>query len=252
MIVFRYDKTFEGLLTALFDAYQRKTFPEKLISIDEIEPLFTHEVYTVLTQNASAGRVWNGAKKKLSHNGCNLVMHVWLSELEGADNLIFRFMRKTFDSKHSIETNYADEDVLMMNQIAKKVDREREHLTQFVRFQKTADGMFFAPIEPIFNALPLAVEHFTDRFADQDWIVYDIKRNYGYYYDRKKAVEITLDNTTFADGKLSEELLDETEKQFQQLWKSYFNSMTIKERINPKLQRQHMPARFWKYLTEKQ
>ena len=25
---FRYDKTFEGLLTAVFDAYNRNTFPE--------------------------------------------------------------------------------------------------------------------------------------------------------------------------------------------------------------------------------
>jgi hypothetical protein len=42
------------------------------------------------------------------------------------------------------------------------------------------------------------------------------------------------------------------EEMFQELWKGYFKAMTIKERINPRLQRQHMPKRFWKYLTEKQ
>ena len=31
MIVFRYDRTFEGLLTVVFDAYSRKSFPERLI-----------------------------------------------------------------------------------------------------------------------------------------------------------------------------------------------------------------------------
>ncbi|MDD3778627.1 MAG: DUF4130 domain-containing protein, partial [Proteiniphilum sp.] len=53
-------------------------------------------------------------------------------------------------------------------------------------------------------------------------------------------------------GKLDEEMMAADEKLFQELWKGYFKAMTIKERINPRLQRQHMPKRFWKYLTEKQ
>jgi hypothetical protein len=51
MILFRYDKTFEGLLTAVFDAYNRNTFPEKLLGLDDIEPLFVTETYTVLTHS---------------------------------------------------------------------------------------------------------------------------------------------------------------------------------------------------------
>ena len=35
MIVFRYDRTFEGLLTVVFDAYSRKSFPERLIGPGE-------------------------------------------------------------------------------------------------------------------------------------------------------------------------------------------------------------------------
>jgi len=36
------------------------------------------------------------------------------------------------------------------------------------------------------------------------------------------------------------------------MWKEYFKTIAIKERINPKLHRQHLPVRFWKYMTEKQ
>ena len=32
MIIFVYDKTFEGLLTAVFDAYSRRTFPDLLVT----------------------------------------------------------------------------------------------------------------------------------------------------------------------------------------------------------------------------
>ena len=35
MLVFRYDKTFDGLLSALFDAYSLHEFPEALIGPGE-------------------------------------------------------------------------------------------------------------------------------------------------------------------------------------------------------------------------
>jgi len=53
-------------------------------------------------------------------------------------------------------------------------------------------------------------------------------------------------------GLLSEDKLDEYEFAFQNLWRDYLKAITIRERRNLKLQRQHLPKRFWKYLTEKQ
>lgn len=46
-------------------------------------------------------------------------------------------------------------------------------------------------------------------------------------------------------------MLAENEVLYQRLWKRYFKAITIRERINPKLHRQHLPRRYWKYLTEK-
>lgn len=253
MIVFFYDKTFEGLLTAIFDAYSRKVFPDKLLAEGDIAPMFMDDSYTVVTQEEKATRVWKGLENKLSKGACNMLTYVWLSEEEGSDDLMFRYIRKALDNKISIETNFADSDVLQMSQLARKVSHEELCLKQFVRFQKAADDIFFAPVLPRYNALPLAIGHFKDRFSDQKWVIYDMKRKYGYYYDLNTMEEITLDNDEhLLGGKLDEKLMAEDEKLFQELWKGYFKSMTIKERINPKLHRQHMPKRFWKYLTEKQ
>lgn len=253
MLVFYYDKTFEGLLTAVFDAYSRKTFPDKLLGEGDIAPLFMEESYTVLTQEDKSIRVWTALEKKLTKQACNMITHAWLSEIKECDDLLFRFIRKAIDSKVSIETNFGDADVLEIHQIAKKVSHEGHYLRMFVRFQKAADDIFFAPVSPVYNALPVAIDHFTDRFADHKWVIYDIKRRYGYFYDLTTTSEITLDDDNhLLGGKLDESMMAEDEKLFQELWKGYFNSMTIKERINLRLQRQHMPKRFWKYLTEKQ
>lgn len=253
MIVFYYDKTFEGLLTAVFDAYSRKVFPDKLLEIGDIAPMFMSDSYTVITQEDKASRVWVGLEKKMTKGACNMLTYIWLSEDGDSADLLFRYIRKTIDSKISIETNFADDDVLKVHQLARKVGHEGQYLKQFVRFQKAADDIFFAPVSPRYNVLPLVIDHFQDRFSDQKWVIYDIRRHYGYYYDQKTVVEITLDNDDhLLSGKLDEKLMAEDEKLFQELWKGYFKSMTIKERINLKLQRQHMPKRFWKYLTEKQ
>ncbi len=253
MLVFRYDKTFEGLLTVVFDAYNRKSFPDKLLGEEDIAPLFTEESFTVITDPEKSERVWKGLQNKVARITLNMLTYVWLSEETGSDELLFRYIRKTFDHKHSIEMNFADDDVLQLRNVAKRVNHERCRMIELVRFQKAADDLFFAPISPDHNCLPLILDHFTDRFADQKWVIYDTKRNYGFYYDLKNVAEITLeDNTLFQGGKLNEELMAEDEKLFQQMWKAYYKSLTIQERINPKLHRQHLPKRYWKYLTEKQ
>ena len=44
---------------------------------------------------------------------------------------------------------------------------------------------------------------------------------------------------------------DESEIYFQKLWEEYFKSTNIKTRANMRLHVQHMPKRYWKYLSEK-
>ena len=169
--------------------------------------------------------------------------------------LLFRYIRKAIDAPRSIETNFADPDVLEFSRMWKRVDWERIRLLQFVRFQKAADGTFFAAIEPEKNALPLVTGHFKDRFADQRWLIYDVKRQYGYYYNLTEMEEVTFEDPRQAHlvtGMLNETLMDNNERLFQELWKTYFKSICIKERWNPQKHRQDMPVRYWKYLTEKQ
>ena len=42
----------------------------------------------------------------------------------------------------------------------------------------------------------------------------------------------------------------ESESYYTALWKKYFDVMATRERVNPKCQRNFMPVRYWKHLTE--
>lgn len=67
MILFIYDKTLDGLLTALFDAYNRKTFPDVLLSKGDTLPLFYDDIFTVITDEEKAGRVWRDCRRRYRH-----------------------------------------------------------------------------------------------------------------------------------------------------------------------------------------
>ena len=255
MIIYQYDGTFDGMLTAVFDAFDRKVFPDVLMKEGGTLPLFHEELYAVQTSEEKAQRVWRGLEKKLSAAALSCLTQCWLSELPEVATTAFHYIRKTFVSGRSIETNFADPDVLLLAKIWKKVDWERIRLMQFVRFQKAADNTYFAAVEPQFNALPLVVSHFQDRFADQAWIIYDLRRRYGYYYDKHTVAEVTFDDGSqgshLVTGMLDHSLMHEEECLYQRLWQTYFKATCIRERLNPRKHRQDMPVRYWKYLTEK-
>ena len=256
MTIFIFDNTFEGLLTSVFEAYSRRTFPDALLPEGEPLPLFHEEVFTVITEEDKAKRVWRGLQKKLSSGALSCLAQCWLAEEAETPMLLFRYIRKAIDAPRSIETNFADPDVLEFSRMWKRVDWERLRMLQFIRFQKAADGTFFAAVEPEKNALPLAIDHFKDRFADQPWLIYDIKRAYGFYYDLKEVRQVTFEEGSreghLVTGMLDESLMDKDEKLFQQLWKTYFKAICIKERLNPRKHKQDMPVRYWKHMTEKQ
>lgn len=253
MIIFTYDNTFDGLLSCVFFAYEQKKIPDLILSESDQKPLFMDEQYHVDTEKEKSLRVWKGLTKKISTFAQNMLLSAWLSELPGTAMLLFRYIRKNIDHPQGIEMNFGDDDVLRMKDIAQKVGGEAHKLIQFVRFQETADGIWFAPVSPRYNVLSLIVPHFKSRYAGQPWIIYDTARNIGLYYDSRTLQEVSFSQKDLAElksGKLGKDKLSDEEAFFQRIWKEYFRSITIKERLNLKQQQQHMPKRYWKYLPE--
>ena len=254
MHLFVYDKTFEGFLTVVFDSYDQKIVPDKIVGKEHLQSYLFAEKYEVITDEKKAGRVWNGLHKRISDEACKMLSVDYLSELPDVEMLLFRYIQKALASKISIENNFGDPTVVEVVQLFRKVMKETERVRQFVRFQKTVDNVYFASFDPQYNVIALTISHFQDRFADQPWIIYDTRRKFGYYYDLQNVTEIRFGESLIdpVTGKLDESALASDEKLLQSLWKSYFQNIAIKERKNPTLHKKLLPKRFWKYLPEKQ
>ena len=73
---------------------------------------------------------------------------------------------------------------------------------------------------------------------------------YQYNLHKVDIVNFQFDKN-FDPTKTSSDMFDEDELVFQTLWRDYFKSTNIKSRKNMRLHIQHVPKRYWKYLSEK-
>lgn len=247
-----YDGTFEGWLTAVFHIYDHKYEEVDITTNNRLQNNIFGKFHLVESQKEKSERVLSGLKTKLSSGAIKQLYSAFLSEEVCMENNLLKYVQYAFLSKQNIEKDFSNQFVLYVAETAKKVHREKHRMEAFIRFQLTKDQIYYAICEPDFNVLPLIENHFLKRYADQKWLIYDATRKYGLFYDLQKVEEIQL---VFSEsnnyGKNITSIFDENEILYQDLWKNYFKSINIVARKNTKLHIQHMPKRYWKYLTEK-
>ena len=261
----------------------------ELLKDGDALPLFCDRIYKVCSDEEKARRVWAGLEKRLTREAMKLISVSWLSELRELNTPLFQYICKVF-RQGDISKNFADPDVLAVTNIARRVLHEQLRMKQFIRFQKAKDGTYLAVVSPDHNVLPIVIDHFQDRFNDQPWLIYDARRHYGYYYsltpgpspigegsnyttdemsaegvstplsNRRgvggEAVRVTFENEAavpfdLSNGKLDADVLSSDDQLLQDLWRTYFKAICIRERMNPRKQLKDMPRRYWKYMTEK-
>ncbi len=251
-MVYIFDETLEGLLTAVFEWFERKPGGVILKTHKSFQPSIFESSLTIINTRDKADRVWKGLNLKLEKDWMRRVYCTYLADHPENYNSLFHFICYIFSHPAGAEKDYGNPLVLAVAQIAKKVEREKHRMEAFIRFQHTTDDIFYCGIDPDFNVLPLIANHFKNRYADQKWIIYDLKRHYGLFYDLYKVEEISIDASLTSLKHPTSNILNEKEELYVNLWKDYFKSTNIESRKNTKLHVQHVPKRYWKYLTEKQ
>lgn len=245
MIIYLYDGTFEGLLTAIYEAYYTGPRPDQIMQQATFQPNLVDDTRFITTQQEKADRVYHSIGNKISRRALRNVYGVFLSEVPQAGTIIYRYLRLGWKLGPKVDLNLIHDDVLPVHQINLKVSRETHRMLGLVRFQLLERGLYYSPIEPDHNIVALIAPHFARRMADQPWLIHDLKRGLGALYNGREWIL-----TDVSQEQLPEMAAEESH--FQELWKTYFKHIAIPERRNPKLQRSLMPARYWKHLTEKQ
>lgn len=241
-----YDGSLEGFFTVIFEIYLHEYPVEKIVKVNQYKPDLFSEPIFIETDLPKAERVLRKVAEKVGKPTMKSILATFLAEKEAPEMQLFEFVKKVL-SNQLADKDYRDDHMLAVHQIAQKVKMEAHRFKGFIRFKLSLDGVYTATIEPDHDILPLLSRHFKNRYADQQWIIFDLKRQKGLFYLNGQVELLTSENHVAG---LAREDLHEDEIIFQDMWKEYFKHVNITERKNLRLQRQHMPSRYWKYLLE--
>ncbi len=254
VVVYLYDGSFEGFLSVVFRIFEKRTEPEDIIPLLPDQQLPLGPCCHTDSCQQKADRVWKGLVARSSLKNAGLFRVAFLSGEPQKEMLLWRYLKKVFTAcQKDFYRNMLDEDVFDMVQMARRVRREAHRFHGFVRFRQTREQMFFAPIDPDHDIIRLIAPFFKGRMSDQNWVIYDVKRNYGIYYDQQSLQEVVLKNPAFdlSSGRLHRTARAMDEDLYSKLWQHYYDAINIIERKNHRQMKQAMPQRYWKYLPEK-
>ena len=242
-VVYCYDGSFDGLLCCVFESFERRETPVGVIAGMQ-EQLTLNEVLHIPTDPKKAERVAAAIPKKISPRAEETVKIAFLTFGEDKDLLILKYLQKGFAVGKKIENMLADDTVNALNKAILHCTNEAHRMKQFIRFSDF-DGYLAAVIEPKNRVIPLIAGHFTDRYRNENFLIYDESHRMALVYYSHKA-EI-IENIDFQMPNASAE-----EERYRELWKGFYKTIGIEERTNPRCRMNMMPKRYWAHMTEMQ
>jgi probable DNA metabolism protein len=249
--IFLCENSADGIFSAIYDANaSNRTHANNYIQVhvpNYNQQLFS-EYIEVKTDYSKAEKVARSLQKKI-----NAEVYDWLfcaaasQDTEKADS-IYRAVILAFRMGNSVMDHLSDPAVAHITEMNTNIGNEIQHYKGFLRFVELKNNLLLAKIHPKNNILFFLADHFSDRFPDENFAIADTGRNSLLFHAKGKPVTFT-DKTDF-DLEGIEGEYSANEQLLQDLFRSYVSSIANKPRINESLQRQLLPLRFRKYMTE--
>lgn len=241
-VLFQYDGTLDGLLTAIFDSYLHKPAPSAVVG-GQYQLQLGARVKSIPSDPEKAERVAAGIRKRLGSEAYRQIWSAFLSCDPDKGNVIYRYVRLGMRIGPGIRQRLTDPRVMALDRISGLAPKEARYLLQFIRFARMENGVYYARITPDNDVLTLLMPDFADRYRAMPFFIHDVNRQAAGVYDTKEWYLISTEGFRLPDTAADE-------RAFQQLWKRFYDAVAIRERVNPRLRRQHMPKRFWKNMVE--
>ena len=242
MQIFITEKSIDGLLSCVYKAYTEKTFPE-IVADNNIQLPIGARLTTVEEDHAHASRVLTALVNYAGRDIVYSLKTVLRHYSNDALTVAFKYVCKVLDEKQDISLMLSEPTVINFNDLTHQVLAEVHRYKGFLRFIETAQGILYGFYEPENDITEFITPHFVRRLGKNPFIIHDLKRG---------VIALHNDNVTKYvnnSGQLFIEL-SENEKAINDLWKKYFNTVTIKERENRKLQNAWVPKKMRKHMSE--
>ena len=241
-LIYLYDGSYEGFLCCVFEAFLAKERPVDILTDERLEPtLFS--VKWIATDYTKAVRVLRGFEKRLRSDSIYLIENGLNCCRDKIELLMLDFVIFAFEHGTDSVTALGSSAVNELQKAVLALKREAHSFIEFIRFSEY-DGGLASTIEPKNKVLPTIAPHFCDRFPNELFLIYD--KTHKSVLIHKCGRCVISDNVE----DYVEPQPDAQELFYRELWGSYFDAISIKERENPKCQQTQLPLRYRKHMTE--
>jgi probable DNA metabolism protein len=240
---YRYDGSLDGLLCCVFEAYARKEAPSAVEAGETAQMSLDADARDIPTDPARAERVQWGILERIGPEAFACVQTAALSADPRAGMIALAYVRLGFEAGARVDQRLTEPAVHDMRLLMRGVQTEAQRYLQFLRFEELEGGVFLAEMQPEHDVLPLVMPHFADRFGQQPFLIHDRTRGLAGVWDLREWRVLSTEGMRLPARAAGE-------AEYQALWRMFYRTVAIEQRLNPKLRRQHMPKKFWRYMVE--
>ncbi len=244
-LILLYDGSFEGLLAAVFDSYSYSPPPQNLDTADIYQPRLGCRYQEASADPQKTARVVAGVRRRMGNLGYRKIWQAFLHDGGDKATVIYRYIRLGMREGERVHHMLTHPVVMALDKLVALTGREANFLTEFIRFSELEGHVYYAEITPEHYVLPLVMPHFAARMNTQPFLIHDKTHGVAGVYDRSGWYLISTEGMTVP-------ALSADEVAYRRLWKTFYDTIAVKERINPNLRRQLMPKKYWKNMTEMQ
>lgn len=240
--IYIYDDTLVGLLNLIKKLLKKRIIPTNIKPYNYQFNIFEKSFYLEVEEDTN---IIKDIIKYLGQDIFNTIFYLYISNDNNKELLIYTFFTHSLKYKNKV---YNLRNLVGMNKILKitqYVRRENHKMKGFVRFKELSNKVLYAEICPENNILFILSKHFKKRLKKEFWMIKDVKRNIISIYDKKDFIILSTDEIKLLNISSSLE-----EENIESLWKTFYNSISIKERYNNRCRMNFMPKKYWKYITE--
>lgn len=244
MLVYRYSGTLDGFLSVVFDSYTTRRRADDIIPFqsDAQLPLIC-EFVDVEDHVGHAERVENGLIRACGVDAIQHLLYGFASSDLDKAIILYRWVLCVFQYGTDVKQMYAHPDVLNFQRMESRVTLEFHHMLGFLRFRELSNGLLYAEISPDHDIMSFLMPHFVDRYPQESFIIRDVgRRLFGLYNGHEWMIE--------EQDKMFRVQFSDAEKMFSDLWKDYYQFVSIASRTNTRLRNNWMPRRYWHHLVE--
>lgn len=240
--VFITDGSETAYYAAVFRAWQVKS--AYITATATFQPQLTDEIKHISQESESAAEEARRVRSALFQTdppAPTEIRRILSSGNLQKEQIAYLYIREIFNYREPARDKTYLATVRNATDVLHKIGKEIEHLKGFLRFQETAQGIYYAACAPDNDIVPMLAPHFMRRLACP-FIIHDISRGYALCFNGEKTIRI--------EAKEAEIFLSATEEEYASLWASYFKNVAIRARTNKKQQDNLMPRRYRKFMNE--